>query len=140
MPYILSVLVAVVLGVGFTLVQANQTPSAAAPAALTQGIHSTATYKDGTYKGTASYWTPSLGRYRIDVSLTIANGIVTNANTVYGNGAENDRNTNRFDRSYKSEVIGQKLNNINLSRVGGASLTTSAFNDALTSIRTQAAA
>ena len=139
MHYILSVLVAIVLGTGFTLVQANQSPTANEPTAITQGVNNNATYKDGTYKGTATYWTPSLGRYSIDVSLTVASGTVTDVTAIYGNGAENDRNTNRFDSSYKSQVIGQKLNSINLSRVGGASLTTNAFKDTLASIRTQAA-
>ena len=40
----------------------------------------------------------------------------------------------RFDAVYKTEVVGKKLTDINLSRVGGASLTSKAFNEAVADI------
>ncbi len=40
--------------------------------------------------------------------------------------------------AYESQVIGKKLDAIKLSRVGGASLTTGGFNDALAKVKSVA--
>jgi hypothetical protein len=42
-----------------------------------------------------------------------------------------------FENSYKSLVLGKNIKSISLSRVGGASLTTNAFNQAIKSIANQ---
>jgi hypothetical protein len=97
-------------------------------------------YKDGTYKTQVTYLTPKRDEYLLDVSLTIQKDIVTGANVVYSQGAEIDPNPQRFEAAYKDEIIGKPLDAINLSRVGGASLTTAAFNKALASIKTDAEA
>src|SRR3989344_1271792 len=82
--------------------------------------------------------TPARTTLEIDVTLTVEGGIVTDANVVYDNGEGfSNPNQERFDGAYKAEVIGKPLNDISLSRVGGASLTSNAFNEALEIIRTQ---
>lgn len=43
-----------------------------------------------------------------------------------------------FESALNSAVVGQNLSGASFSRIGGASLTTSAFNDALDQIMTQA--
>jgi len=85
-----------------------------------------------------SYLTPARTSHDMTVSLTIDEGVVTDASIVYdkGNGFSN-AHQERFDGAYKAEVIGKPIDNISLARVGGASLTTGASNDAVTKIAAQ---
>ena len=140
MPYIITILVAVVLGVGFTLFQSNKTASVSEPTPITQTTPTNVVvnFKDGTYNADATYRTPVMSKYKINVALQVTGGVVTNSTVTYADGAEKDPNAKHFEEAYKTEVVGKKLNDINLSRVGGASLTTGAFNQALTVIKTQA--
>lgn len=142
MPYIITILVAVVLGVGFTLFQSNKTASVSEPTPITQTTPTptnvVVNFKDGTYNADATYRTPVMSKYKINIALQVTGGVVTNSTVTYADGAEKDPNAKHFEEAYKAEVVGKKLNDINLSRVGGASLTTGAFNQALTVIKTQA--
>lgn len=91
-----------------------------------------------TYTENVSYLTPARTEHKMAVGLTIAAGVVTDASIVYdeGDGFSNP-NQERFDGAYKAEVIGKPLSEISLSRVGGASLTSEAFNDAVAKIQAQ---
>ena len=143
MPYIISVLAVIVVGVGFTLFQTNkaQAPKPE-PVKITETVPESATtaalFKDGVYESKVSYITPIKKEYGLDVSLTIENDVVTATAVTYSQGAEKDPNAQRFEGAYKTEVLGKSLENISLSRVGGASLTTNAFNEALIEIKTKA--
>jgi len=97
-------------------------------------------YTDGTYSASASYLTPRRTEQTIEVSLTVENDIVVDANVMYDDLAEGYSNDNqaRFDRAYAEQVIGQPLDTISLSRVGSASLTSGAFNEAKAKIATAA--
>lgn len=77
--------------------------------------------------------------YTIDVTLEVSNGVVKSADVMYDNKETGYQHPlqERFDAVYKTEVIGKKLEDINLSRVGGASLTSKAFNKAVAEIITQ---
>ncbi len=88
-----------------------------------------------TFTENVSYLTPARTEHKMAVSLTITDGIVTDANVLYdeGDGYSNP-NHERFDTAYKTEVIGKPLSEISLSRGGGASLTSQAFNDAVAKI------
>ena len=153
MPYIIAALIVVVLGVGFTLFKTNPpaetTPvvtesTSTTPAAMEStttppvATASQSAYKDGTYSSEVTYLTPIRKEYKLDVELTVKDDIVTAANVDYSQGAEIDPNPKRFEAAYKTEVIGKSLDSINLSRVGGASLTTAAFNKALAEIKADA--
>lgn len=140
MPYIIAAVVIIVLGVGFTLFGTNK-PVVEAPTTQTplQEIPAnSALYKNGLYTTVTTYRTPKQTEYQLNVALTITDDIVTDAVVTYSQGAEKDPNAKRFEDAYKAEVIGKSLDGINLSRVGGASLTTNAFNKALTEIKKQA--
>jgi hypothetical protein len=93
-----------------------------------------------TFTEDVSYLTPARTEHTMSVSLTIAEGVVTEANVIYdaGEGYSNP-NQERFDTAYKSEVIGKPLSEISLSRVGGASLTSQAFNEAVAKIAAEQA-
>ncbi len=91
-----------------------------------------------TYTGSGTYLTPARTNHKIDVSLTVEDGIVTAADVVYdGSEGYSNPNQERFDGAYEAQVVGKSLDSISLSRVGGASLTSEAFNQAVVAIRAQ---
>ena len=88
-----------------------------------------------TYSEKVSYLTPARTEHKMNISLTVAAGLVTGASIVYDEGAGfSNGHQERFDNAYKAQVVGKSLENISLSRVGGASLTSEAFNRAVASI------
>ena len=88
-----------------------------------------------TFTETGSYLTPARTEHKIAVTLTLLNGIVTEADVIYdGEKGFSNPSHERFDGAYAVEVIGKPLSDISLSRVGGASLTSTAFNEAVTKI------
>ena len=95
-------------------------------------------YKNGTYAVSGQYYAPS-GQEAIDVSLTLQNDVVTDASV---QATANNRTARAyqmmFTDSFKSQVVGKKISNLNLTRVAGASLTTTGFNNALSQIKSQA--
>jgi hypothetical protein len=72
------------------------------------------------------------------VNLTVADDKITNSSINFDSKGARDGYSKRFSSAYQSAIIGQDLGSASLSRVGGASLTTKAFNSALDSIRSQA--
>ena len=101
---------------------------------------SATTYKDGTYTADVSYRAPDQLSHPVHVSLTIANDIVTASDVTFGTevfGTTEIRQKS-FATAYKTLVVGQSLSTINLSRVGGSSLTTNAFNEAKAKIAAEA--
>lgn len=99
----------------------------------------TNTYTNGTYSNTVSYKVPEGATESITISLTLVNDKVTDM-TFSGvtNKRESEKYQDRFSNSVRSLVIGQPIDSIDLSRVGGASLTTNAFNKAVNAIQQQA--
>lgn len=95
-------------------------------------------FADGTYTAYVDFRVPS-HNYSMTVTATVADDTITDVTTIYKGRTAKDSYTRRFDKSYASVTIGQDLERINLSRIGGASLTTDAFNKALHDIELQAA-
>ena len=95
------------------------------------------TYTNGTYRTQNSYRTPD-GTYQMDVAITVSNDKVTSATLTFDSNGARDGYSKRFLSGYQSQVVGKSLEGLSVSRVGGASLTTRAFNSALASIRSQA--
>ncbi len=97
-------------------------------------------YKDGSYTVNTGYRAPGNANHTMAVTFTVKNDIVTATSIVYG-GDKVDQSSNyqsRFGNTYQSQVIGKKLDGIKLSRVGGASLTSNAFNDAVAKVKVAA--
>lgn len=89
-----------------------------------------------TVTGSANYFTPARVEHKVTVILTLEGNVVTDANVLYNDlETYSDPNQELFDTAYQPLVIGKTLDQISLSRVGGASLTTNAFNDALAKIK-----
>lgn len=113
---------------------AAETASAAADTAST----GSSAYADGTYEAEGSYQSPA-GQESVGVSLTLADGKVT-AVTVTPKAT--DSNSVRFQGEFKdgisSEVVGKSLDEIEVSKVSGSSLTSGGFNEAVDSIKAEA--
>ena len=111
-------------------------PSTSTTPATTSG------YKDGNYSATASYTVPRGYENSITVTLTVKDGLVTAAKSTHTyTDHESAMYIDSFDGSIQSSVVGKTIRSLSsLSRVGGASLTTSGFDDAITTIATRAKA
>lgn len=107
-----------------------------------QSEPTTNTGASGTFSASGEYLTPARTEHDVAVSLTLTNDIVTDVSVKFDGNSEpgqySNANQGRFDAAYKELVIGKRLDEISLSRVGGASLTSRAFNEAVAQIRDQA--
>lgn len=97
-------------------------------------------YADGSYTADGSYQTPETVE-KISVTLTIADGLVTEVE-VEGDpqARESEQYQGQFIDGISDEVVGKSLDDIEVSRVAGSSLTSGGFNEAVESIKEQAAA
>jgi hypothetical protein len=90
-----------------------------------------------TYSAEASYFTPNRTEHEMLITLELEGETVVDANVTYDGAPAQTPNHSNFDNAYTAEVIGKNINNIELSRVGGASLTSNAFNDGVAEIKAQ---
>ncbi|KQR36971.1 FMN-binding protein [Microbacterium sp. Leaf159] len=101
---------------------------------------STGDYSDGTYTADGSYQTPETVE-SISVTLTIDDGVVTEVEVTGDPKArETEQYQGQFIDGISDEVVGKSLDELNVSRVAGSSLTSGGFNEAVDSIKEQAAA
>ncbi|KQQ65798.1 hypothetical protein [Microbacterium sp. Leaf320] len=101
---------------------------------------STGDYADGTYTADGSYQTPETVE-SISVTLTIADGVVSEVEVTGDPQArESEQYQGQFIDGISDEVVGKSLDELNVSRVAGSSLTSGGFNEAVDSIKEQAAA
>jgi hypothetical protein len=94
----------------------------------------------GTFTTNTTYLTPKRTSHTLDVTLTVDNDVVTGATVRYDgkDSGFSNGHQERFDTAYKTDVIGKKLTDISLARVGGASLTSDSFNEAVKQVVAQA--
>lgn len=98
-------------------------------------------YKDGEYTVSKNYSVPEGGVNGLTVTLTISGDKITavkTATTIQED--ESQRYVDSFNKNISSKVVGVILTDAYVGRVGSASLTSSAFNDALDSIMASAKA
>jgi hypothetical protein len=121
-----------------TVSSSPEVSTSSSPTASTAAT--TGGFKNGTYSTTGSYQTPG-GQESILVKVTLADGVITDATvTQEGKTGEAQEYQSKFVSGYKSQVVGKKINEVNLSRVAGSSLTPIGFNDAIDDIEKQATA
>lgn len=153
----ISILIAALLPVvvlGF-FVMKKDAPSVAAPAApvaTTPSATATPTpapvvdttslvafgYKDGTYNANVSYQSPG-GPNGLGVSVTLVSDIITDVSITEGaNDPISQKFQDQFAEGYKVLVVGKSIDDVQLGKISGSSLTPKAFNDALNAIKTQA--
>jgi hypothetical protein len=161
MPIVVAVLgiIIVVLGAAFFLIpDPKSTPKEESPMVVTEDVTRTeemeakeeltvetetkttvdTSLEAKTYTENVTYLTPARTEHKMAVTLKVANGIVTEADVVYdGKAGFSNPSQERFDGAFAGEVIGKPLAEISLSRVGGASLSSAAFNEAVAKIVAQ---
>lgn len=101
---------------------------------------SSSVYTNGTYTAKGNYSTPG-GTESITVTVTLNNDVITSVSATGsatgGNSAQYQR---QFLSGYTSLVEGKSIDEVQLSRVAGSSLTSSGFNRAIDSIQDEAKA
>jgi uncharacterized protein with FMN-binding domain len=108
--------------------------SSVAQAISSQPAIPTTIYKNGTYSASANY---PYGN--IAVTIVISNDSVTSLqNTITGDQGQSRNYSSQFRSGISGEVVGKKLNSIDLISVSGSSLTTEGFMSALNQIRNTA--
>ncbi|MCW2829378.1 MAG: hypothetical protein JWP31_70 [Aeromicrobium sp.] len=116
---------------------ASSTPSAAGDAS--DGA-STGTYADGDYEGEGSYQNPG-GESFLKVELTLADGKVTDLTvTPEAENGTSKQYQAQFAGGVADQVVGKSLDEIEVSKVAGSSLTSQGFNQALDAIKAEAQA
>lgn len=96
-------------------------------------------YADGTYEAQGSYANPG-GQSSVDVTMTIADNAVTKVEVAPGASGTSLSYQKQFIAGIDPEVVGKSLNDIEVTKVSGSSLTSGGFNDALAQIKSEAAA
>jgi uncharacterized protein with FMN-binding domain len=100
----------------------------------------TGPYVDGDYEATADYQSPN-GTETIDVAVTLKNDVITDV-TVTGKSKSPSPEVLRFQGEFEAgiadAVTGKNIDQLDVHRVGGSSLTSSGFNEAINQIKLKA--
>lgn len=96
-------------------------------------------YKDGTYTADGSYQTPQTVE-KISVTMTLADGVVADVEVAGDPQArESVQYQGQFVAGIGEVVEGKRIDELDVSRVSGSSLTSGGFNQAVEAIKEQAA-
>lgn len=97
-------------------------------------------YTDGTYTESGDYTAPS-GTETVEVTITLAGGVITDVSVV---GEATDptaqNRQGQFIAGIADIVVGENIDDIEVAKVGGSSLTSAGFNLAIEEIKADAAA
>ncbi|WP_194411129.1 FMN-binding protein [Microbacterium cremeum] len=97
------------------------------------------TYADGTYTADGSYATPESVE-KITVTVTLEDDVITSVEvTGDPQKSESEQYQGQFIGGIAEVVEGQHIDDIQVSRVAGSSLTSGGFNDAIETIKAEAA-
>ena len=123
-----------------TTPEATATATPEASATESAEPTSDSTYADGTYTAEGSYATPESVE-TITVTVTLEDDIIT-AVEVAGNPqkSESEQYQGQFIGGIADVVVGQDIDALSVSRVAGSSLTSGGFNQAIETIKSEAAA
>ncbi|RUR01283.1 FMN-binding protein [Labedella endophytica] len=99
---------------------------------------STATYADGEYTAEGDYTTPG-GQESVTVTVMLEDNVVTSLEVEGSGGSPNtQRYQGEFIDNIQSEVVGQDIDDLSVSKVAGSSLTSGGFNAAIETIKSDA--
>ena len=131
-------------GLGLTAVLAGCSTSTSATTDSTgssgadSAADTSAEYTDGTYSATGDYVSPA-GPSQVTVDITIEDDSVT---AVTVTPLATDPTSKGFQTQFASGiadvVVGRDIDTLDVSRVGGSSLTSGGFNDAVEKIKAEA--
>jgi uncharacterized protein with FMN-binding domain len=96
-------------------------------------------YADGTYEASGDYQAPS-GTESVDVTITLEGGVITDV-AVVGNATDSEAKVHQgeFIGGIAGVVVGKPIDEIQVSKVSGSSLTSGGFNKAIEEIKAEAA-
>ena len=115
-------------------------PESTAAAPATAVPAPAGSYADGEYSAQGSYIPPSNQTEEVDVTLTLEDGVVTDLSvSTSGNNPTSKQYQREFTSGVQEQVVGKSLDELDVAKVAGSSLTSSGFNKALDTIRTEAA-
>ena len=99
----------------------------------------TGAYADGDYSAAGEYQAPS-GTESVEVSLTLEGDVIT-AVTVVGDATDAQARgyQQQFSAGIGSIAVGKNIDDLQVDKVGGSSLTGAGFNAALATIKSDAA-
>jgi len=110
------------------------TPSAGSSALAGSGGN----YRDGTYSADGNYVSPN-GTETVGVQLTLAAGKVTDVQITQHPSNPNTRKfQGQFAGGIAAQVVGRNIDELNVSKVAGSSLTSGGFNQAVDKIKAEA--
>ncbi|MET4588790.1 hypothetical protein [Arthrobacter sp. 754] len=114
-------------------------PSTTSPSGTASSLASSGSaYKDGTYSADGTYVSPN-GTETVGVELTLASGTVTAVNITQHPSNPNTRKfQGEFAGGIAAQIVGKSIDELNVSKVAGSSLTSGGFNKALETIKAEA--
>ncbi|WP_028270108.1 MULTISPECIES: FMN-binding protein [Arthrobacter] len=116
---------------------AQSAPASSAPAAGTSSSAASG-YKDGTYSADGNYVSPN-GTETVGVELTLSGGTVSGVNITQHPSNPNTRKfQGEFAGGIAAQIVGKNLDELNVSKVAGSSLTSGGFNQAVEKIKSEA--
>jgi hypothetical protein len=97
---------------------------------------SVTTNTSSTRQANVSYSVPEDGTENLAMTVTLTNGTISDISfSMTPTNKESAEYYNKFKNSFpRSQVIGKTIGGVSLSRIGGASLTTNAFNKAISQL------
>ncbi|WP_382309622.1 hypothetical protein [Herbiconiux sp. UC225_62] len=120
---------------------AASTPSASSSAGSTADAGTSSgssTYADGTYDAKGNYISPN-GKEEVDVSVTLAGDVITAVTvTPEATNPTAIQYQTQFADGIAAVVVGKDIDEIDVSRVAGSSLTSGGFNEAIEAIKADA--
>ena len=141
------VIIAVIAAGGFVLTRNKQQAVVEVPkqdsatGAMQENGNSqngTTAYKDGKYEAVGEYSYHS-GKESIDVTVTLTNGVIEEVDVkALAKSSISKEKQADFIANYKEQVVGKNIDEVNLGKISGSSLTPLGFNAALDDIKSQA--
>lgn len=111
-----------------------------ASGAAGSGSAASGKYTDGEYSGTGSYIPPSGTSEDVDVKLTLEGNVVTELEVETSQKNPKSKQYQReFTSNVQEQVVGKNIDELDVDKVAGSSLTSQGFNRALDAIRSVAA-
>ncbi|MBP6882232.1 MAG: FMN-binding protein [Candidatus Levybacteria bacterium] len=144
LPAAVVAIIAVAVIFFYTTQKSSTVPSGAVSdqvtTAPTQDSATTGIYKDGTYSVVGNYVSPG-GPREVNITVTLQGDVVTDS-TFEGSAtdAPSKRFQGEFAEGFKPMVVGKKIDEVQLTKVAGSSLTPKGFMDALEKVKTEAKA
>lgn len=131
-----SLSAALLVGVYFVIIRKNASTTNTELVSSTQS--SPSTYKDGSYSASIAYQVPR-DNNQLKATITLKNDVITKVAVEHtAESGESKKYTSGFSSGVSSAVVGKKLGSSSIGIIGGASLTSNAFNSVLESIISKA--